>query len=149
MTTVPLPFTAPPVSARANVLSDPMPLPADRLVVRDTARMVVRDLLRNRWLLLYVAGFALVTELLVRLGGGGLRVIASLVNLVLAAAPLVSAVFTAVYWHAAQDFVGVLLAQPVRRRAVFAGVALGLVVPLAAAFVVGVSAPLLWHRAID
>jgi Cu-processing system permease protein len=124
-------------------------VPPAALVVWHTARLVGRDLVRNRWLLCSLLGFALVTELLIRLGGDGLRVVASLVNVVLAATPLVSAVFTVVYWHVAQDFVALLLAQPLRRSVVFAGVALGLVVPLAAAFVLGVALPLLAHRSID
>jgi Cu-processing system permease protein len=124
-------------------------IPSLSTVVRQTACLVISDLLRNRWLLLYAGAFALVTELLVRLGGDGLRVIAGLVNLVLAATPLVSAVFTVVYWHVAQDFVALLLAQPVRRGGVFTGLAAGLIVPLASAFVVGVGIPLMVHRAID
>ncbi|MCU0647893.1 MAG: ABC transporter permease [Gemmatimonadaceae bacterium] len=132
-----------------HAMPTPGSVPPARLVVLHTARLVGRDLVRNRWLLSSALGFALVTELLIRLGGDGLRIVASLVNVVLAATPLVSAVFTVVYWHVAQDFVALLLAQPLRRSAVFAGVALGLVVPLAAAFVAGVGLPLVVHRSID
>lgn len=111
-------------------------------------RYVVLDVLRNRWVLAYLLFFAVATDVLLRLGGTGPRALVSLLNLVLLLIPLVTIVFGTIYWHGAKEFNELLLTQPVGRTPLFHGLFAGLVLPLSAAFVVGVSAPLLLHRAV-
>lgn len=111
-------------------------------------RYVLLDVLRNRWVLAYALFFALATDLLLRLGGTGPRALVSLLNLVLLLIPLVTIVFGTIYWHGAREFNELLLTQPVERGTLFHGLFAGLVLPLSAAYVVGLSAPLLGHRAI-
>ncbi len=108
-----------------------------------------RELARNRWVLAYAIVLVLLTEVLFRVGGSGPRALTSLLNLVLLIVPLVTSVFGVVYWHAAREFTELLLAQPVPRRSLWWGLYLGLVAPLAVAFAVGLSLPLVWHRALD
>ena len=100
-------------------------------------RPVVRDVLRNRRILAYFLFFVGATDALV-----------SLLNLVLLLIPLVTIVFGTIYWHGAREFNELLLTQPVARHRLFHGLFAGLVVPLSAAFVLGVSIPLLLHRAV-
>lgn len=111
-------------------------------------RYVVLDVLRNRWILAYLLFFAVATDLLLRLGGTGPRALVSLLNLVLLLIPLVTIVFGTIYWHGAREFNELLLTQPVARNRLFHGLFAGLVFPLSGAFVVGVAAPLLLHRAV-
>jgi Cu-processing system permease protein len=108
-----------------------------------------REIARNRWVLAYAVALLLLTEAVFRLGGSGGRALTSLLNLVLLLVPLVTSVFGVVYWHAAREFTELLLAQPVPRRSLWQGLYLGLVVPLAAAFAIGITLPLLWHGALD
>ena len=68
----------------------------------------------------------------------------SLLNVVLVFVPLVSIVFGTMYLYGARDFIELLLAQPVGRSALFAGLYGGLAAPLAAAFLLGVGLPFLW-----
>ncbi len=77
------------------------------------------NLLRNWWVLGYGLLFLLLTDALFRFGGGGPRVAASLMNVVLIVIPLVSVVFGTLYFSNSREFIELLLAQPVGRRALF------------------------------
>jgi Cu-processing system permease protein len=109
----------------------------------------LHDLRRSRWVLGYVLLLLLLTEALLRLGGGGSRATLSLMNLVLTVVPLVSIVLGTMYLYGAREFIELLLAQPVGRRALFAGLYGGLALPLAAGFLLGVGLPFLWHGSSD
>lgn len=111
-------------------------------------RYELRNVLRNRWVLAYGLFFLIATELLLRLGGSSPHALLSLMNVVLLLIPLVTIVFGTIYWHGSREFTELLLAQPVPRSALFHGLFAGLVLPLSAAFVIGVSLPLLAHRAL-
>jgi Cu-processing system permease protein len=105
----------------------------------------MRNLIRSRWVLGYGLLFGVLTEALFRFGGSGDVVVASLLNLVLLTVPLVSAVFGTLYLYGAREFVELLLAQPVGRRPLFAGLYAGLVLPLAGAFLLGTGIPFVAH----
>jgi len=112
-------------------------------------RYVVLDVLRNRWVVGYALFFLVVTDVLLRLGGSGPRAMLSLLNVVVLLIPLVTLVFGTIYWHGAREFNELLLSQPVNRHTLFHGLFAGLVLPLSAAVVVGVTVPVLLHRATD
>ena len=104
----------------------------------------VKNLGRSRWILGYAVLLALLTDALLRFGGGGPRAVISLLNIVLSVVPLVSVVFGTVHLYGAREFIELLLAQPVRRRTLFLALYGGLTVPLSLAFVLGVGLPFLW-----
>jgi Cu-processing system permease protein len=108
----------------------------------------VRDVGRRRWLLLYALFYVAVTDVLFRFGGTGARAVVSLTNVVLGLVPLVSLVFGTMYLYHAREYTEMMLAQPVGRRALFAGLYTGLAIPLAGSFLVGVGLPLVWHGGI-
>jgi Cu-processing system permease protein len=111
--------------------------------MRTTAKIVryeLRDVARSRSLIAYAVFFLLVTETLLRFGGGA-RAALSLMNVVLLLIPLVSVVFGTMYLYHAREFTELLLAQPVRRTQLFVGQFLGLAIPLSAAFAVGLAVP--------
>jgi len=114
-------------------------------VVTKVAGYQMRDVLRSRWLVAYAAFFLVVTDALLRFGGGGGRALLSLVNVVLFVVPLVGLVFGATYFYDAREFTELLLAQPLGRGRLFGGLLLGLAVPLALAFTVGIVAPFVLH----
>jgi len=110
-------------------------------------RYELQDLRRSRWVMGYALCLLLLTEALLRFGGGGPRAVLSLMNIVLAVVPLVSIVFGAMYLYGSRNFIQLLLAQPVGRGSLFAGLYAGLAVPLATAFLLGVGLPFLWDGA--
>lgn len=128
----------------------PLSLPAPRVpaatrVTVKVARYEASNVLRSRWLIAYALFFAVVTDALVRFGGGDAKAMLSLVSVSLLVVPLVSLVFGTTYLYDARDFTEVLLAQPVGRTQLFAGLYAGLAGPLALAFAAGAGLPFLLH----
>jgi Cu-processing system permease protein len=111
------------------------------------AKYEVRDVFRSRWLIGYALFFLLVTDALLRFGGGGEKALLSLVNIVLFVTPLVTIVFATVYMYNAREFTELLLTQPIKRRHVFGGLFAGLAGPLSLVFVAGVLAATILHAA--
>jgi Cu-processing system permease protein len=112
------------------------------------ARYTLRDVFRSRWVLLYGAFFLVITDALFRFGGGGERVLVSLMNVVLIAVPLVALVLGAMFLYGSREFVELLLSQPVKRRSLFGGLFAGLALPMAAAFLVGTGLPFLYFGGV-
>lgn len=104
----------------------------------------LRDVVRSRWLIAYTLFFMLVTDALLRFGGGG-KALISLVSIALFIIPLVALVFGTVFLDNAREFTELLLAQPVTRRQLYGGLYLGLTLPLALAFVIGLAVPFALH----
>jgi Cu-processing system permease protein len=99
------------------------------------------DLLRSRWTYFYFLFFAVVTGGLLHLSGQVSAAITSLLNIVVILIPLISTLYGIIYYYNSTEFTELLLAQPVRRRAIFLGQYLGLFVSLAASFLLGVLLP--------
>ena len=85
------------------------------------ARPQVRNVARSKWLPCYAAFFLLATEGLLRFTGGDEKTLLSLSNVVLFVVPLVTIVFGIIYLYNSREFIELLLAQPLKRRTVFAG----------------------------
>ncbi|MBX6330237.1 MAG: ABC transporter permease subunit [Gemmatimonadaceae bacterium] len=112
-------------------------------------RYQARDVARSRWLAAYTLFFAAATEGLLRFAGGSAQALASVASVVMFVVPLATIVFGTVYVYNAREFIELVLAQPVRRRQLFAGLYLGLVLPLAVGFVVGLGLPFALHGVDD
>lgn len=117
-------------------------------VIATVLRHEFRNLRSNRGVLFAGLAMLVITESVLRLTGTAPRALVTMLNLVLLLVPLVAILFGVISWHASREFNELLLAQPVRRRALFAGLYLGLVAPLAAAFALGLLLPFLLHRAV-
>ena len=117
-------------------------------VVGTVVRQALRSMTRNRSVLVFGGAMLVVTELVLRLTGSGPRALVSLLNLLLLVIPLVSITMGVISWHASREFNELLLAQPVRRSALFLALYLALVIPLAVAGASGVLLPFVLHRAI-
>jgi Cu-processing system permease protein len=114
------------------------------MIAAKVLRYELQDLRRSRWVFGYGLLLLALTDALLRFGGGGPRALVSLLNVALVLVPLVSVVFGTMYLYGARDFIELLLAQPVRRLELYAGLYAGLALPLALAFVVGVGLPFAW-----
>jgi Cu-processing system permease protein len=112
-------------------------------VVGKVARSQLRDAVRSRWLTVYAVFFALLSDGLLRFSGSDEKAILSLSTVVLIVIPLVTLVLSTIYVYNAREFTELLLAQPVKRSSMFAGLYLGLTIPLAGGFVAGVTLPFL------
>src|SRR5689334_20400321 len=110
-------------------------------VVAKIVRAQARDAVRSRWLLGYAAFFFLLTEGVIRFSGDGSKAVLTLASASLVVVPLVTLVLATIHVYNAREFTELLLAQPIRRSSLFAGLYLGLTIPLAGGFVVGVALP--------
>jgi Cu-processing system permease protein len=122
-----------------------------RLLSPITTKIVtyeLREVGRSRWLIAYATFFLVVADALLRFGGAD-KALLSLTSVTLFIVPLVSLVFGTVFLDDAREFTELLLAQPVTRRQLYAGLYLGLTLPLAAAFVLGTAIPFALHRVGD
>ena len=107
----------------------------------DVAKPQIRNVIRSKWLICYAAFCLMAAEGLLRFTGGDDKALLSLGNIVLFVIPLVTVVYGTVYLYNSREFIELLLAQPLKRRTLFAGLYGGLAVPLTAAFAAGVSIP--------
>ncbi len=105
----------------------------------------LRNVARSPWILGYTLLLVTGTGLLLRFGGSGERALLSLLNVVLLLLPLMSVTFGTLYVYNAREFIEMLLAQPVGRGALYAGLFGGIALPLCGAFLLGVGGPLLLH----
>lgn len=105
----------------------------------------LRDAVKSRWLLQHTLIYLIVAEGLLLAGGTGERALASLVNVVLLLVPLGALVFGTMHLYNVRDFIVLLLTQPVKRRALFGGIYLGLAIPESAGLLVGLAAPFVIH----
>jgi len=117
--------------------------------VRKVLGSQLRNVMRSRWVLGYALLLFGMTELLLQFGGSGERALLSLLNVVLLLLPLVSVIFGTLYVYNAREFIEMLLAQPVGRGALYAGLFGGLAIPMAGAFLLAVGLPLILQGGND
>lgn len=106
-----------------------------------------KNLFRDKWLIGYALIYLVLTDALIRFGGGGPKALMSLSNIMLLFVPLVSLIYGVIYLYQSREFVELLLAQPLDRKSLFAGLFGGLAIPLCLAFVVGAGLPLFYSGA--
>lgn len=105
------------------------------------ASIQMRDVVRSRWILVYTGFFLLLSEGLLRFSGDEAKAVLSLATASLMIIPLATLVLATIYVYTTREFTELLLAQPIRRSSLFAGLYAGLSVPAAAGFIVGVATP--------
>ncbi|MES1259470.1 MAG: ABC transporter permease subunit [Gemmatimonadota bacterium] len=115
------------------------------IVALRLVRPALREAVRGRRLLGLAASLALAGELLIRFGGGGETTLVSLLDVALIVTPLAALVVGTMQVHNAREMTELLLAQPIARRTLFAGLYLGTALPLACALTIGLLAPFAWH----
>ncbi len=104
-----------------------------------------KTLIRGKWVIGYGLIFLLLTDTLLRFGGGGPEVLLSLSNVMLLFIPLVGMIYGILYIYQSREFVELLLTQPINRKTLYWGLYCGISTPLMAAFILGASLPLGWH----
>ena len=118
-------------------------------VIRTVFRYQMRDLIRSRWLIAYALFFAAASEGFMRYGGDDAKALLSLSTVVLFVVPLVTIVYGTIYLYQSREFTEVLLAQPVRRGQLFAGLYLGITVALTIGVLGGIGVPFIAHGGLS
>jgi len=107
------------------------------------------DLLRSKWVLFYALIFFFLTDGLFRFGGNSSQVILSLMNIVLFIIPIVSIIFSSIYFYNSREFIELLLSQPIARSTLYSGLLLGIAIPQSLVFLLGVGVPFVYHATLD
>jgi len=106
-------------------------------------KYVLYDIIRNRFVLLYTLFLLVVTLSMLSLDSDSGKSTLSLLNIVLLVVPLVSVIFTTIYFFNSYEFIELLLSQPVNRTTIFFAEFLSIVLTLSCAILVGVALPLI------
>lgn len=101
------------------------------------------DLSRSRWSYLYFGFYLLFSGALLMLSGDVSKVVISLMNVILILCPLIATMFGIMYYYNSREFVELLLAQPIRRTAIFGGQYLGVAISLSLSLTMGIGLPFL------
>jgi Cu-processing system permease protein len=95
-------------------------------------------------MLAFYTGFLLViTITLLCLEDSSAKGILALLNIVLIVVPLVSIIFSTIYYYNSMEFIELLLSQPLKRNRILLSLFSGLAIALLVAFLIGVGLPLL------
>ena len=106
-------------------------------------KFVVQDLLRNWIVLLYMAFLMLAGFGFFMLEGQVDKAILGILNLVLLLVPMVTIIFSTIYYYNMYEFIVLLLAQPLKRKTVLGSIYLGLSISFGLALLIGLGLPLL------
>lgn len=103
-----------------------------------------KDLFRGKWIIGYGLIYLLITDAMIRFGGGGPKAMLSIANVMLLLIPLVGIIYGALFLYQSREFTELLLAQPINRKTLFWGLFGGLALPLASMFTAGVALPMIY-----
>lgn len=105
------------------------------------------NILKTRFTLLYTLFLMITTVALYQVDSDLNKIILSLLNIVLLAVPLISAVFATIHFYNSYEFIEMMLAQPVPRVKVFLSQVLGVGLSLSLAVAIGIGLPMLLYGA--
>lgn len=105
------------------------------------AWFVIKDILRSRWSIANTVFFAVATAGLFYLQAESSKVAVSISSLSLVFIPLISLIYTGMYYYNSRDFIELILTQPISRRSVFLGLLEGILISLATGIVAGIVIP--------
>lgn len=107
------------------------------------SRFVVLDILSN-WVILIYMGFWMIAGFgFFMLEGQEEKAILGILNLVLLVVPMMTIIFSTIYYYNLYEFIVLLLAQPLKRRTILGSIYLGLAVAFIMALLLGLGIPLL------
>lgn len=109
-------------------------------------KYILLDILRNKIIIAYTCLLLVVSFSLFMLEDTSAKAMLGLLNISLIIIPLVSIIFCTIYLYNSNEFIELLVAQPIRRTRLLTGVYLGLVTSLLLATGVGIGVPVLLYN---
>ncbi len=99
------------------------------------------DLMRSRWSYVYFFFYLVLGFVLFFLNSDVTKAVITLMNVIIVLTPLIGTIFGVMYFYSSREFTELLLAQPLKRKTIFAGQYLGVSLSLSMSLVVGVGIP--------
>ena len=103
----------------------------------------IYDILRNRFVVFYAFFLLVITVSLFSLDSDPGKAVLSLLNVVLMVVPLVSIIFTTIYFFNSYEFIELLLSQPIDRKVIFFSEFFAICLALSVAYAIGIGIPVL------
>ena len=108
-------------------------------------KYVFIDIVKNKIVLFYTLSLLIISLSIFNISETSEKAVISLLNIELIVLPLICGVFATIYFYNSAEFIEVLVAQPLRRKAIFRSILFGLVSALSLAFLAGVGIPLMLY----
>ena len=105
-------------------------------------KYVITDILRNRIVLAYTACLLAISFSVFSLEDNSTKGLLSLLNIILIIVPLISIIFSAIYIYNSSEFIELLVSQPLKRKAIWMSLFIGLSTSLSIAFLIGIGLPI-------
>jgi len=109
-------------------------------------KYVTGDILRNKIVLVYTAILLITSFSVFGLEDNATKGLLSLLNIILLIVPLVSIIFSTIYVYNSNEFIELLVSQPLQRKTIWLSLYTGLALALSLAFFIGVGIPLLIYH---
>ena len=104
-------------------------------------KYVLLDLLRNKTIIVYTIILAILSVSVLNMDSNNSKGLLSLLNITLLFVPIISILFSTIYFFNSVEFTELLLAQPIRRKTMLLAEYTGVASALSAAYLVGVGLP--------
>ncbi len=106
-------------------------------------KYVLLDLFRNKVIMVYTLILAILAISVLNLDDNASKGLLSLLNVTLLFVPIITILFSTIYFFNSIEFIELLLSQPIKRSKVVLAEYYGVALPLAAAYGIGIGVPLL------
>lgn len=110
-------------------------------------KYVITDILRNRIVLIYTIFLLAASFTVFSLEDNSSKGLLSLLNIILIILPLVSIIFSTIYVYNSNEFIELLVSQPLKRKSIWLSLFIGLASSLSIAFLIGAGIPILIYQA--
>lgn len=106
-------------------------------------KFVMLDILKNRMVTVYTLLLALLSWSMFALEDNNSKGLLSLLNVILLTVPLVSIIFSTIYVYNSQEFIELLVSQPIHRKKIWRSLFIGLSASMSFAYIIGCGIPIL------
>lgn len=112
-------------------------------------KYVVLDIVKNKMVIAYAILLAILCFSAFNLEDNSTKGVLTVQSIILLTVPLVSIIFSTIYLYNSNEFIELLLSQPVQRKKIWTSLFSGLCVSLVAAFLISGGIPLLLYAPIN
>lgn len=112
-------------------------------------KYVILDIVKNKIIIFYTILIALFSWSAFSLEDNAAKGLLTLLNIVLLTVPLVSILFSTIYIYNCNEFVELLVSQPIKRSKIWWSLFVGLCLSLSLAFIIGAGIPIFIYAEIE
>ena len=103
------------------------------------------DLIRSRWSYVYFFFYLILASVLLFLNNDLSNAIITMLNVIIVLVPLIATIFGVMYYYNSEEFIELLLAQPIKRKSIFLGQFLGVATSLSLSVLLGLGIPFMLY----